>query len=259
MSKKIIVPLANMRYALHDLFHEYLDEMYETERLLASRNNGRRIRFGHYDWMDDDEVRWAMQNGYTFPGMDDDDIANYYDYDDDDDEDPDLVWPPSNRHEMNDDDAYARFWEEEERKAKKGKKKHSKSRGKGKNKRDKNGCRIIDITVPYSGDEEDPTEYGTYEDLESDGIEDGKQIYYYPDYHDKSSRLEFTTLKAFDEFCGDNGFVVPPYIGEKIAYRRISHACLLPSAREEGIYEIMAEESYGDMVYEACDVSELSQ
>jgi hypothetical protein len=34
---------------------------------------------------------------------------------------------------------------------------------------------------------------------------------------------------------------------------------LLPSAREEGIYEIMAEESYGDMVYEACDVRELSQ
>ena len=60
---------------------------------------------------------------------------------------------------MNDDDAYARFWEEEERKAKKGKKKHSKSRGKGKNKRDKNGCRIIDITVPYSGDETDPDEY----------------------------------------------------------------------------------------------------
>ena len=247
MSKKFIIPLNNIRYCLHDLFHEYLDGQYELERELAARRRSS-MRFTREDW-EDEELRYLIAQGYVFPGMDDD-FANYYA--DEDDEDPDLVWPPSNRSTMSDDEAYARFWEEEERKAKKGKKKHNK-RGKGKR------ARIIDITVPYSGNEEEPTEYGTYEDLDTDGIEDGKQIYYYPDYRDKSSRLEFNTLSAFSDFCGDNGFVVPPYIGEQITYRRVSHTCLRQDAKEEGIYEILAEESYADMMYEACDVSELSQ
>ena len=33
MSKKIIIPLVNMRHALHDLFHEHLDEIYEYRRM----------------------------------------------------------------------------------------------------------------------------------------------------------------------------------------------------------------------------------
>ena len=48
-------------------------------------------------------------------------------------------------------------------------------------------------------------------------------------------------------------------MAENIAYRRVSHTCLAPDAKEYGIFEIMAEESYADLVYEVCDVSELSQ
>lgn len=231
MSKKIKIPLENIRSYVHDLFHEYLDEQYELGRTRPHRNS-------IYDYMDDDEVIALMQLGYVFPEGDDDDYANYYD-DDDDDEDS-LVWPPKKE-----DTAYDVFWKREERKAKR---KHK--RGK---------ARLIDITKPYSGEEEASTEFDDYEEIGDDGVLEGKEIWYYPDYHTKDDRLEFNTLKAFDDFCADNGFVVPPYVAENIAYRRVSHTCLRPDARESGIFEIMAEESYADMMYEACDVKELSQ
>lgn len=226
MSKKIIIPLDNIRGYLHDLFHEYLETQYALERT---------TRMSYYDDDDYDEnIRWAMQNGFLFDGYDP------YEELDDDDEDVAMLYP----NERNDDDAYAEFWEKmERRQSRKEKQKHKK----------KSKARIIDITTPYSGDEENPDEYG------DDGIMSGKEIYYYPQYDEKDARLEFTTLAAFSEFCADNGFKVPPYVGEQIAYRRRSHTCLRPDAREEGIFEIMAEESYGEMVYEAAPVSELTQ
>ena len=84
-------------------------------------------------------------------------------------------------------------------------------------------------------------------------------IYFYPNYSIKDDRLTFNRLKEFDDFCADEGFVVPSNISEEIAYRRVSHCCLSPSAREHGRLEIYAAESYGDMVYDVCDVEELSQ
>ena len=228
MSKKIIVPLLNIRWQLHDLLHEYLDEQYELEKTQRYSDSD------EYDYMDDDDIRWAMQQGYVFPGLNDDDGCYY-----DDDEDPNLVWPIVKKTKT----AYEQFWEEEEKKAKM---KHRK--------RGKKNARIININEPYSGEEEHPREY---DDLDSDGIEDGKLIYYYPNYRNKEDRLEFSTLKEFDDFCADYGFTVPPYVGEQIAYRRVSHACLNPTVREYGMFEIMAEESYADMMYEAVDVEEL--
>lgn len=242
MSKKIIVPLKNIRCYLHDLFHEYLEAQYELSRTT-------RMNYDDDEW-DDESILWAMQNGFIFDGYD-----PYEELGDDDD--GEVLYPrysegnKRKKDKRNDDDAYAEFWERMERKqARKEKCKHKKSK-----------ARVIDITTPYSGNEENPDEYGgVIQDIyDDDGILNGKEIYYYPDYNDKNSRLEFTTLQAFSDFCDDNGFVVPPYVGEQIAYRRRSHACLRPEARDEGIFEIMAEESYGDMVYEAVPISELNQ
>lgn len=238
MSKKIFIPLENIRSCLHDLFHEYLDEQYDLERTQRP--------YDDYDYMDDDEVLWLMQQGYVFPGMD-----AYLDALDDDDDD-ETIWPlnpkKGKKGKRTADDVYADYWEREERKVKKKHKRGGKAR-------------VIDINTPYSGEEEDLDEvsYSSYEDIESNGIDDGKLIWFYPNYYDKDDRLEFNTLSAFDEFCADEGYVVPPYIGERIAYRRVSHCCLNPYAREQGTFEIMAEESYADMMYEACDVTELSQ
>lgn len=157
-----------------------------------------------------------------------------------------------------------------------GKKKH-KHRSKGKGKKNK----IEDLNVPYSGWEEDPdivgdgTNFHDFHDYlnktknrrdswendidERERFDDHAIIWYYPNYANKDDRLEFNSLKDFDDFCADEGFVVPPYIAEEIAYRPISHVCLRPDARERGIYEIFAAESYADMAYEVCDVTELGQ
>lgn len=230
MSKKIKIPLNNIKHYLHDLFHEYLDEMYDLEHVYHCSNR-------YYDCMDDDEVIWLMQNGCIFPGMDDEDYANFYE--DDDDE---TVFPlKKSKNSTSDDISYGYY----------GKDNHKKKK---RNKHNKHKAKVIDINTPYSGNEEDPDEVG-YDDLYSDGINNGKEIFYYPDYNNKENKLEFNTLKEFDDFCIDNGYTVPPCVGEDIAYRRVSHVCLNPLAREYGMFEIMSEESYADMMYEACEIN----
>lgn len=232
MSKKIIIPLENIRCYLHDLFHEYLESQYELERT---------TRMSYYDeddW-DDESILWAMQNGFIFDGYDPyEEIGN---------DDGELLYPrysEGNKREKDklNDDAYAEFWERMERKqARKEKRKHKKSK-----------ARVIDITTPYSGDEESPMELG-----DDDGILNGKEIYYYPDYHDKDNRLEFETLSSFCDFCEDNGYVVSDQVANDIMFRRVSHTCLRPDSKEYGMYEIMAEDSYGTMFYEVCEANEL--
>lgn len=265
MSKKITIPLNNIRWQLHDLFHEYLDEIYSYRKMSRGCSH---MHMTGYDWADDDEVMWLMQQGVIFPGMEDD-MANFYDGDDDDEEhfhyenreevlDGECIWPPKEDTSKKKGkkkkslDPYGDYWNMID--ALEGKKKNKHRRG-GK----KKYAKVIDITTPYSGDEEDPTEYGGYDDLDASGVIDGKEIWYYPDYHNKSDRLEFNTLSGFSDFCAEQGYHVPRDVGMDIAYRRISHTCLDPELRENGIFQIIAEESYGDMRYKVCPVQELSQ
>jgi hypothetical protein len=65
-------------------------------------------------------------------------------------------------------------------------------------------------------------------------------------------------LSGFNDFCDENGYIIPMDVGNKILYNRVSHTCLNPSAREYGAYEIMAEDSYGSMFYEVCEENELA-
>jgi hypothetical protein len=71
--------------------------------------------------------------------------------------------------------------------------------------------------------------------------------------------LEFNTLSDFSDFCADQGYHVEADVGMAIAYRRISHTCLDPELRDEGIMKIIAEDSYADMRYAVTPVQELSQ
>ena len=245
MSKKFKIPSINIRSHLSSLFHSFMERKYECES----------SRMSMYDNLDDEELLWMMhQQGYFVRGIDDMDedfdYGNFYDNDD-----SDVIWPPKSeksKHEKRskkEDDAYVEFWEKE---TKRGKRKHSKRKK----------ARLIDINCPYSGNEDEPDEvgYSHYEEIDDgddDGILNGKEIYYYPDYHEKDNRLEFSTLKSFCDFCDDNGYDVPEHVANDIMYRRISHTCLRPDAREYGMYEIMAEDSYGTMFYEVCDSSEL--
>ena len=191
----------------------------------------------HYDTYDDydydeDEIACLMSQGYIFDSVPGDGMP----FGDDDDDDI-VIWPPSKnkssaRSSGTRSDVYSEFW--------------------NKNSDSKRKARIIDINTPYSGMEDSPSE------LDDDGIWDGKEIYYYPDYHDKDNRLEFNSLKSFNDFCEDNGYKLPEHIANAIMYRRISHTCLSPLAREYGEYEIMCEDSYGSLFYEVCDESELN-
>lgn len=114
--------------------------------------------------------------------------------------------------------------------------------------RKRHKAKIVDINEPYNAnyiDDDDAPVYCT--------------IYFYDDYHNKYDRVEFNNLFEFDQYCKENGFNVPSYVSEEIAYSPISHCCLNPLARERGELEIMRQETYGDLYYEACDVSELSK
>lgn len=130
---------------------------------------------------------------------------------------------------------------------KKGKHKHGR--------RGKKRGRVIDISTPYSGYEENPTEI---DDEYDDYDYQEKTIWFYPDYHYKDDRLEFNSLRSFDKYCSKMGYKVPSFVVSELAYLSESHCCLDPKAEKEGVLEIMVEHSYGEMFYEACDVSELA-
>lgn len=248
MSKKIVIPSLNIRSNLSDLFHKFL----------LNRKPKGNSRYGgmSIDDLNGEELLWLMAQGYVPGGYDDDDddYVNYYD------DDEDVIWPikdstsskdkkGKNKKRDKDVEAYDEFWNTM-RSEKHGKRKHSKHKK----------ARVIDINQPYSGMEDcqDDVEYSHYEEIDDDGIYNGKEIYYYPDYHEKDNRIEFNTLKSFNDFCEDNGYSLPEYVANDIMYRRVSHTCLRPDAREYGLYEIMAEDSYGTLFYEVCDSSELS-
>jgi hypothetical protein len=136
------------------------------------------------------------------------------------------------------------YWNKMSKFNERGKHKHTKHRGsRGKK------TKVIDINTPYSSNYIDDTETG-------DALENCK-IYFYEDYHNKYDRIEFNNLFEFDQYCKELGLSVPAYVAEQIAYSPINHCCLNPMAEEEGVLEVMREETYGEMFYEACETSEL--
>jgi hypothetical protein len=185
-------------------------------------------------------------------------------WDDSLDDDGDVVFPPSNVIVMkprkgkkckDKNTAYDAFWqlEREEAWGKKGRRgnKHKHSKGKK--------GKIFNISVPYSGDEDNPREYD-FDDIRLD-TEDyepsSKEIWFYPDYHCKDDRLEFNSLKEFSDYCESMGYFVDKKVAEDISWRYESHCCLNPESEKIGLLEIMTEHSYGDMFYEACEEAEL--
>jgi len=249
MSKRINLRINdNSRPNLISLFKDYV-----RRKVSESRKSSYSGRYS-YDYYDDEYDYDMMQllrmyGEYSpnscFMGEDDDD---YYV-----DEDGVIVFPISDkdgektkhpgeyRRSADDMDEY---WDKMSKFNERGKRKHTKHRGS----RGSKGAKVIDINQPYDAN---------YIDESGDALSDCI-IYYYPDYHDKYSRIEFNNLAEFDEYCSANDYYVPPYAAEYIAYSPISHCCLNPIARERGVLEIMREETYGDMFYEACETSELS-
>jgi hypothetical protein len=240
MSKKVnVIAPGIARGNLLSLFKQYVTRRVKEEHAYwasVGRCLGGRNSLAYLMGLDDDYDEEMEKLRQYYDGMSDDD---YYV-----DDDGCIVFPPSSCHTSAteyDEDEYFRNLNKLNNK---GKYKHRKHRRGGK-------AKVIDINTPYSGSEDEPF---------TDESEVGMcKIYFYPNYEDKYDRIEFDSLIEFDKYCQEEGYLVPPYVGEAIAYKPVSHCCLNPYAKEHGILEIMAEESYADMLYEASDEMSLTE
>ena len=250
MSKKIKMIFPNKeRPNLISLFHAYLVRK-------ANEPKPRRRGLGSegYIWDTDEYEDMAEYWDKMFPGWDDD-IP---------DDDADVVFPPRNGNVIvlnpkkkgkrkGKRDAYKDFWDFQEARE------ENWSKGKHKHKKGKKGARVIDIYTPYDGDEEDLDFDDIDFDFTTEDYDDGqKEIWFYPDYHEKDDRLEFNSLKEFNDYCESMGYYVSKEVVQDISWRYESHCCLCPESEKVGLLEIMTEHSYGDMFYEACEEHELS-
>ena len=250
MSKKIKINIPNkIKPNLISLFHEYL-----------SRKAKEPIHPTSYDEWDEYYGDMAAYWDRVFPG-----------WDEDIDDDSDVVFPPRNngvlilnpkgmgkgKEKGKKKDPFRDFWSQEDReesffKGGKGKMKHKKGKK----------ARILDINVPYSGYEDDPTEYNlddiSFKTTSYDEDSDYKEIWFYPDYHCKDDKLEFNSVKEFSDYCEKQGYFVSKEVANDLVWRFESHCCLCPESERIGLLEIISEHSYGEMFYEACEEQELS-
>lgn len=285
MSRKFSLNIPGKeRPNLLSLFHTYLVRKVQEDRenweklYRLRRNRHRSMVYDDYGSEYEEEMEqlrrfyggaFPHSGGYILNPLDEDDedewddddyddiYSNYDDYLVGDDgeiifpsggvvqsanDDPDRTIRPGeyrrSRQDMDD------YWNKMSKFNERGKYKHTKHRGSRGSKK----AKVIDIKEPYNAN---------YIENDGDALENCN-IYFYEDYHDKYSRIEFNNLFEFDEYCKEMGFSVPTYIAEDIAYSPISHCCLNPGAKEQGVLEVMREETYGDMFYEACETSELS-
>lgn len=244
MSKKINITIPNkVRPNLINLFHEYLSRKSKEPRSTIHEP---------YLWDEDDYEDMAAYWGQMFPG-----------WDDNLDDDSDIVFPPhgdgniivmnpqklkNGKRRDKDKEAYDSYWQQEREEGFGKKSKHKHSKGKK--------CKTFDITTPYSGEEE---EYD-FDDirLQTEDYEpETKHIWFYPDYHCKEDRIEFCTLKDFNDYCDSMGYYVSNEVTNDIIWRYESHCCLNPESERLGLLDIMTAHSYGDMFYDACDEAEL--
>ena len=122
-------------------------------------------------------------------------------------------------------------------------------------KKKKGGCKVIDIHTPYSGDEENADEY---EGMEDEDYENVKEIYFFPDYHNRYEYEEFSSLKELDEYCQHMGIHVSEESSNILYLYDVCYCCIDASKREEGELELVVESNYDYMFYEACTESELN-
>ena len=235
MSKKIKINIPNkVKPNLISLFHEYL-----------SRKAKEPTYSSYEDWDDYDDM--AEYWDKVFPG-----------WDDNLDDGSDIVFPPKNNSILvlkpkgkgkgKKKDPFQDFWSQEDReesfyKGGKGKMKHKKNKK----------ARILDINAPYSGYEDDSIDFEFSLDDENTEY---KEIWFYPDYHCKDDKIEFNSIKEFSDYCEKQGYFVSREVVNDLAWRYESHCCLCPESEKLGLLEIMAEHSYGEMFFEACEEQE---
>ena len=253
MSKKIELGIeGRLRSKLKPLFKTYVSKKMEE----SSRKMSYYLSFFPFleDWVVDEEEAELILRYYGYLDKNGNIILDpkeskgssnkRIDYLDDEDywDDYEEIYPGSS------DEFWGRLECGSRRRSKKGKYKHYKR----KKRMDSYDEDMFDVSRPYTQGYLDETE------LPDEECSNVQCIWFYFDYHDKTDKLEFNRLKDFNDFCERNDFLVPPYVGERIASRAVSHVCLNPGAKERGVDEIMGAESYADMFYEAGEELQIS-
>jgi len=82
---------------------------------------------------------------------------------------------------------------------------------------------------------------------------DKKSIYYYPNILDEYSRIEFSTLKEFNDFCDKHGYLMSNKTANDMIKGKVMHCTLDPTDKIVGDFVIVADRSYGGLYYSVCD------
>jgi hypothetical protein len=259
MSKKVSLNIGDKnRPNLLFLFRNYIIRKLEEDKKKWSdyRRKHPCPSYLGFDGYTDEEYYEEMEALRSYYGREN--MVDYCYYDDDDDDyivtsDGVIIFPEDDNKKKNkgSEDTYNGLRPGEYHRSAKDMDEYwdkmSKFNSKGKHKHRKHKTKVIDIEKPYS------VQYIGNNDGENDF--ESHIIYFYEDYKDKYNKIEFNNIFEFDKYCEEMGFAVPPYVGEMISYCNISHCCLNPIAKDRGVLEVMREETYGDMYYEACELS----
>ena len=82
---------------------------------------------------------------------------------------------------------------------------------------------------------------------------DKKSIYYYPNILDEYSRMEFSNLKEFNDFCDKHGYLMSNRTANEMIKGKVMHCTLDPTDKMAGDFVIVADRSYGGLYYSVCD------
>ena len=151
-----------------------------------------------------------------------------------------------------DEDEYFAYLRNHKKLQKKNKKESKRgSRGRGKNKRNDGYSYGLDYgTVDH--DEFWEQRRALYGDDFEDGNNDEnryKHIYFYPDIKDELTVREFHSLAEFNEFCGENNYLVGSVDFENLKNWGVIHCCLDPVDLEYGDNTVITDTSYGGLFW----------
>jgi len=76
-----------------------------------------------------------------------------------------------------------------------------------------------------------------------------KCIKFYPDIENEMSVREFYSLKEFNDFCSENGYLLSTTDYNNLVNWSVVHCCLDPISEEYGEHELITDNSYGGLYW----------
>ena len=150
------------------------------------------------------------------------------------DEDGSIILNPKNLKKLN-----KRLYGDKKKSTKRG------SRGKGK----KTDYVTYQDEDEYWENRQSLYTHGEWSDDEDNYEEGYKKIKFYPDITNEMSVIEFDSLKKFNDFCDERGYLVGTTDYENLKNWGTVHCCLDPIDLEYGEFAIITDTSYGGLYW----------